>query len=370
MGLKKKLTRAALLKQYDKPLALKKIEIPRLKPGECLIRMTASGVCGSDVHMWQGQDKRNTLPMILGHEGVGKVVEVEGEKRTITGTLLSPGDKVIWDRGVTCGRCYYCVILKEPSLCPHRWTYGIHKSAGEFPFLNGCFAEHIILRENSNIIGLKEFEDVDPGILVATACSGATTGHAFALARPQIGDTVVIQGPGPLGAFGVDFALAAGANNIVVVGGTEQRMAICKEFGATHLLNRRQTTTDERIKFIQDLTSGRGADFVYETAGSIYAVKEGLKMLRPGGAYVTAGFGVPTPELKIDWFNDIGYPNIKIQGVWTSDISHLFASLSLVTRQPKKYARLVTNRFLLTEVNDALQAVQKREAMKAVIVFP
>lgn len=356
-----------MVEAHGRPLELRTIEVPRLSEGEVLVKILASGVCGSDVHMWRGEDARNVLPMILGHEGVGEIVEVCGEKRSLTGEPLKAGDRVIWDRGVVCGRCYYCTVLKEPALCPDRWAYGIHKPATQHPYLNGCFADHIILRRNTGIINLASYPDVEPAVLVAAACSGGTTAHAFALARPKVGDTVLVQGPGPMGAFGVDFARAAGAANIIVVGGTRERLEICREFGATLLLDRHRTSPEERISAVKSLTAGRGADFVYETTGVAESVNEGLAMLRPGGAYVSAGFAVPADEVRLDWFRDVGRRNVVIRGVWVSDAQHLVAAVSLVASQPRKYERLVTHRFRLQDATRALEAVARREVMKAVL---
>ncbi len=365
---KRRTAQAMVIEEYSRPLVLREIEIPPLSEGEVLVRILASGVCGSDVHMWLGEDARNVLPMISGHEGVGEVVEVAGAKQSITGRPIVPGERVIWDRGVSCGRCYYCVVLKEPSLCPSRWAYGIHKPASEYPYLNGCYADHIILRSNTHIIHLDAYSSVDPAILVAAACSGATTAHAFALSRPKIGDTVVVQGPGPVGAFGVGFAKASGAHNIVVVGGSIDRLEICRALGATHILNRHTMDEHERIEAVKTLTHGRGADFVYETTGVVESVNEGLKMLRPGGTYLTAGFAVPTNNVNVDWFQHVGRKNTRVQGVWVSDTGHLMEAISLVTSHPEAYGRLVTHRFPLEGATEALYAVKARKAMKAVLV--
>ena len=126
--------KAVVLKEFNQPLVIEEGELASLKDGEILVRITASGVCGSDVHMWKGKDPRTPLPLILGHEGVGVVEEVKGEKKDIFADKIKPGDFVIWDRGVTCGNCYFCVVKKEPSLCPKRQVYGIIR--------DGSYATH------------------------------------------------------------------------------------------------------------------------------------------------------------------------------------------------------------------------------------
>lgn len=87
-------TKAMVLEKFNQPLVLREFELPALQSGEVLIRMEAAGVCGSDVHMLRGEDPRTPLPIILGHEGVGRVLEVKGEKRTIDGDVLKSGDLI------------------------------------------------------------------------------------------------------------------------------------------------------------------------------------------------------------------------------------------------------------------------------------
>ena len=111
---------AVVLEKFNAPLVLRTFPLPKLGEGEVLVKIEAAGVCGSDVHQWEGRDPRIRLPMILGHEGVGEITEIRGEKKDVYGDALRAGDKVLWNRGVSCNRCYYCVVKREPSLCPDR----------------------------------------------------------------------------------------------------------------------------------------------------------------------------------------------------------------------------------------------------------
>lgn len=355
------LARAMVLESFGAPLTLKEIEIPPLRDGEVLVKILASGVCGSDLHISKGEDPRTKLPMILGHEGVGKVIESCGEHRDLYGIELNPGDHVVWDRGITCGKCWYCVVAQQPALCPARRTYGISIPSSEPPFLNGCYASHVILRQNVHIIKIEK--TIDPFSLVAATCSGATVACAFSQCEVKTGDTVVIQGPGPLGVFSVDFAAARGAKNIVVIGGTKSRLDFCKEMGATHVLDRKETNEEYRRDFIFDLTNGRGADVAVEVAGVIDSVKEGLGLVRKGGAYLSAGISVPEGSVGVDWF-DITRRNIKIQCSWVSASPHLVAAVSRVCARPEIYSRLVTHRFPIEKANEALECLARREAVK------
>jgi len=187
--------KAAVLEEFNQPLVVEERELAPLKDSEVLVKIKVSGVCGSDVHMWRGRDPRISLPLILGHEGVGIVEDIKGEKEDIFGDKIRPGDLIIWDRGVTCGNCYFCVVKKEPSLCPNRQVYGITR--------DGCYATHLTLLKGTKVIKIKE--KIDPAILVPVSCSGATAAHTVELCNVSEGDTVVIQGPGPMGIFVLAF---------------------------------------------------------------------------------------------------------------------------------------------------------------------
>jgi len=356
--------RAAVLTEFKKPLEMRGFDYPKLRDGEILTRVTASGVCGSDLHMWKGLDPRIKLPMILGHEGVGSVEEVAGEKRDIFGKPVRFGDTVIWDRGVTCGVCPYCTVYETPSLCVNRWTYGISKSSSTPPYLNGCYAEALVLDTRTNVINLDG--KVDPVLLAPASCSGATAAHSFQLHSPKVGETVLVQGSGPLGIFHVAFAKKYGASEIIVIGGTEKRLAVCRKFGA-ETINRRETTVEEREARVLELTDGLGVDVAYECSGTVDAFTEGLRHLRIGGVYVVPGFGVPSGEANVDCYRFITRKNLRVQGVWVSDTSHLYQALKLVESMHVLFKDLVSHRLPLTEATEALQCVEEREAVKVVL---
>ncbi|MCL4534840.1 MAG: zinc-binding dehydrogenase [Bacteroidetes bacterium] len=358
--------KAAVVTAFDEPLVLKEVPIPTLRPGEVLVRILAAGVCGSDVHMWRGQDPRTPLPITLGHEGVGQVVEIGGSKKTVDGLTLHPGDLVIWNRGVVCGHCYWCAVARQPALCPSRWAYGIHRSFDEGAHLNGCYADHLLLHAGTDILPAPP--GVGPELLVAASCSGATTAHAFDLCPCHPGDTVLIQGVGPLGAFAVAFARAGGAGQIIVIGGTDSRLELCRGFGATTLVNRRQLNLEERQALIMDLTNGRGVDLAIEASGTVEAFQEAPPIIRVGGAYAVAGIAEPRGMVPFEVFRDLARKNLHLQGVWVSDTRHLRQAVSLVTQDPASFAALVTHRFSLPEATRALETVENRSAMKAVIV--
>lgn len=359
-------TQAMVLEGFNQPLALREFELPPLQTGEVLLRVEAAGVCGSDVHMQRGEDPRTPLPIVLGHEGVGRVLAVNGEKRSVEGELLKSGDRIVFNRGMSCHRCFHCAVVNDPALCTNRKIYGINRPSTVSPFVNGCYARELVLTSETDIF--KVNKDIDPAVLVSASCSGATVAHAFDLHRPAFGDTVLVQGPGPLGVYAVAYARKLGAQQVIVIGGSENRLATCREFGATVTLNRKTLSLEERRQAVLDLTNGRGVDFAIEAVGDPAAVHEGIKLVRKGGAYLSVGFSQPPGDCRIDFFQEVVSKNLKIQGVWVSSTRHVWQAMQMVLEQPELFAKMITHRFPLESANEALAAMARRDALKAVLV--
>jgi len=362
----------AVLKEFNSPLEIREEEIAPLEEGEVLVELAASGVCGSDVHMWKGKDPRTPRPLILGHEGVGKVVDGGGGKDDIFGNAICEGDLIIWDRGVTCNRCAFCTVLKEPSLCPYREVYGIVR--------NGCYATHLTLLPETNVLkladGLTEElladheEMMDPAVLVAAACSGATAAHTVELLPIRPGDVVVIQGPGPLGLFCLAFAFAKGATTAVVIGthADASRLKLAMEFGDVLTHEVEKEPAEKRRDQVLNLTHGMGASVVVDCTGTPASFNEGLRLTAPGGTYSLPGIATPVGEVPLAIYEDVARRNVRIQGVWVSDTSHLYQAVQLVLSGRFPLHKLVTHRFPLDRVMDALDVVDTKQAIKAVLL--
>jgi len=362
------LAKAMVLEQFEQPLVPHEIETSPLAPGEVLLRLTAAGVCGSDAHMWHGRDPRTPLPLILGHEGIGEIAETGGAKRDVFGRGVRPGDTVMFERGLTCGQCYYCVVRKQPYLCPHRRTIGISISSAEPPHLNGCYAEYLHLRPNNHLIRLDE--DCDPALLVPACCSGATAANAVASAGIRGGDTVVVIGPGPLGLFCIALALDAGAGQVIAIGTRRSaaRLEVCRAFGAAETIVQDDVPADERAARVRELTRGIGADVVLDCSGSVAACEEGLQLVAPGGSYLLPGVATPVGEARVPLFEAVARRHVSLRGVWVSDTSHLWHAIRAVLSRRHPFELMVTHRFPLRQANEALQALESRQALKAVLL--
>lgn len=363
----KRVARAMVLEEFNKPLVLREIEIPERKQGEVLVRILASGICGSDIDMWEGKDPRTPLPIILGHEGIGEIAEIDEGVTDLFGKPLGVGDLIMWNRGLTCGKCYYCSIKEQPALCPNRRTYGINMSSANEPFINGNYSEYLMLMPRSEIFKIEV--EIDPSVLVAAGCAGATAAHAIELHDIKPGDTVVVQGPGPVGLFALAFAIARGAALTIVTGRRRDlKLEIAKRFGAAEVIVTGETTVEERIQQVKDLTNGLGADHVIDCTGSASAVNEGLKMVGKYGTYSLPGIAVPVGEVPIAIYEDVAAKNVRIQGVWVSDCRHTYEAIELVCSKRFPFEDMVTHRFPLEDANKAFETILNKQAIKAVLV--
>lgn len=359
--------KAMVLERFKSPLELKEFQINDPPDGYVLVKTLASGVCGSDVHIAKGEDPRTPLPIILGHEGVGEVLKIYGEKRDLNGEPIKPGDWIIWNRGVVCRKCFWCTVAKQPHLCPNRKVYGISMSCKDYPHLFGCYAEAVTLLPEVEV--LKIPKDIDPASSVIAACSGATAMHALdSLQEPLVGKTVLIQGVGPLGIFCAVAAKMLGASCVIVIGGSPERLNIAKDF-VDVVLNRRELSEEERKQKILQLTYGRGADVIIEAAGDSNALLEGFSLLRRGGIYLIAGVAVPQNPIPFSVYEQLVVKGITIQSVWVSDTKHVVQAVDIVRNGPKVFENLISHRFKLEQANEALKCVEERKALKAVICF-
>ena len=360
-------TLAQVLIGFKKPLEQQEFELPPLASGEVLVKVTAAGVCGSDLHMASGEDPRTPLPIILGHEGVGEIVEIKGAKSDVQGRPLRIGQPVLWNRSVVCGQCFFCA-RGEHHLCPKRFVYGIHRSCAVPPHVNGCYSRLLPLDARTDIIAIDDVPAEHHTTLVTASCTGSTAAHEFDFFPPGPKDTVLILGAGPLGCFTAALARDLGVRRIIMISRSEGRLEAAKRYGATDVLTIKNTTPEERKEFVRSATDCRGADAVYECVGKADVVREGLGLVRQGGRFITSGFGQPGGKMEWDPFWDLTRPDLKYVGVWVSHTRHMLRALDLMSRHLDDFATMVTHTVPLAEANRAHALMRSGEAMKAVLV--
>jgi threonine dehydrogenase-like Zn-dependent dehydrogenase len=362
-------SRAVVLERFNEPLRLREFPIPTPPPGGALVASQFGGICGTDLHLQRGHLAVPT-PLVLGHEGLGAVVELgDGTDTDANGDPLQRGDRVMWASSIACGRCVPCRQHREPTLCERRRTYGVNRSTVDEPALSGSWADYICLREGTTMVKLPD--GVDSVAAMALACAGPTIVHALYERRPvRLGETVVVQGSGPVGLAAAALAHLAGAGRVVIVGGPETRLRTAAACGiGDHHVNIVDTAEPKAaLARVRDLTGGTGADLVIECTGVPHAVSQGLTLTRRGGSYLVVGQYTDSGDTQINP-HQIVYRQLDIVGSWAFTGAHLVEYVRLLPSLVARFdlANLVTT-YPLAEHAAAMTAVQEGSVMKAALL--
>ncbi|MFQ5784353.1 MAG: alcohol dehydrogenase catalytic domain-containing protein [Alphaproteobacteria bacterium] len=255
--------KAAVCREFGKPLAIEDIEIDPPGNGEVKVRLAACAICHSDIHYMEGA-WGGTLPAVYGHEAAG-VVEETGPGVT----LAEPGDRVVVSLLRSCGRCFYCT-RGEPHICETRFVLDaenrLHGKGGEAihqGLRTGAFAEYVVVDE-SQLVQIPGSVPFDSASLLA--CGVITgVGAVVNTARVPSGSSVVVIGTGGVGLNSVQGAVLCGAQPIIAIDLSADKLESARAFGATHVVD--PTATDP-ADAVRSLTGGRGADYVFVTVGS------------------------------------------------------------------------------------------------------
>ncbi|QIZ01821.2 zinc-binding dehydrogenase [Streptomyces sp. S1D4-11] len=360
-------SRALVLEEFDQPLKLREFDLPPAPAGGLVVACGYGGVCGTDLHLQKGHLAVPT-PLVLGHEGLGVVHELgPGTGVDAAGRPLRVGDAVMWASSIACGVCVPCRQYREPTLCEQRRTYGVNRSTAEEPALSGAWAEHIVLRPGTTVVRL------DPGVdqvaAMSLACAGPTVVHALHERRPvRLGETVLVQGSGPVGLAAAALAQLSGAGKVIIVGGPAERLRLAAEagIGDVHIDIAGAATPQEVPAEVLEATGGLGADLVIECAGVPAAVAQGLSLARRGGSYLVIGQYTDAGDTVLNP-HQIVFRQLDVIGSWAFSGAHLVEYVKLLPALTARFdlARLVTV-FPLSDHAEALARVSDGSVMKAV----
>ena len=363
------MARGAVLRAFNEPLTLETAPVPDPEPGALIARVDLGGVCGTDVHLFHGNLPIPT-PVILGHEAVGRVEKLGvGVKADFNGEPLREGDAIAWASNIPCGRCYWCVVEKERTLCENRKVYGINQRFDEGPRLSGGWAEFIYLQPGSAVFKLPA--GISPEQAIALGCAGPTAVHGvLEIVGIGVGETVVVQGSGPVGLAAAMYAQLAGAARTILVGGPASRLDLARSIGVgdVHVDIFANPDPDERRQQVLAATpGGRGADVVLECAGVPSAVPEGFELVRRNGRYLVLGQYTDRGVTPINP-HVITRKQLKIYGSWAFAEAHYARYVATLPQLAARFdlGRLVT-RYPLEEANRALAEMASGSVMKAVL---
>jgi threonine dehydrogenase-like Zn-dependent dehydrogenase len=343
--------RIVVCKEYGKPFVIEEYEVPDPEPGAVVLRMTQAGICGSDLHVWRGDQVNVPLPptgRAMGHEGTG-VAESLGAGVTTDslGAPIEEGDRIVYSAVFPCYRCHRC-LKGETNWCVNR-KYPV---AGVYPYFTGTYGDFLYLPPRHPIFRVPD--ELPDDLLGSVNCAMGTVTTGLMLAGAKEGDCVVIQGAGGLGVHATAMAKEMGADRVIVLDRLDNRLRLAEEFGADHTINIEEFNTPQtRLQRVRELTGGRGADVVMELVGRAELLVEGIDMLDNGGTFVEIGGIVAGREVSIDPSKLLNGKRIIGSRMYRPDLLPNLLSY-LVRRQHKlPFHKLVSHKFPLAEVNEA-----------------
>ena len=361
------MSRAVLLADYARGPAVEALDLGSVVSGGALVRIDAATVCGTDVHIADGVfEHLARLPLVMGHEGAGTVLELgAGLDRDALGQPLQAGDRIVWAHN-WCGRCYFCAVAKQPTLCENTMGYGWGPYAEGA--INGTFSEHLHVSPDSRVLRVPD--GVSSPLASASTCALRTVMHALdRLPRIRFSDTVAVLGAGPVGVLAAAAALHSGAHQVILIGAPAARLAATEGWGLADRIDIDHTEPDERIDAVRRHTGGRGADIVLECAGPPDAFTEGMEMVRAGGSLMVIGQAhgqtvpVPTTAMKVR--------QLTVRTSLSADISHFHDALCFLDRHGAALdleSVVCSKAYSLDQVTDALAAMRAGAEMKPVIL--
>ncbi len=358
--------KAAVCHRFGEPLVVEDIELDPPQEGEVLVKMAACAICQSDIHymdgLWGGQ-----LPAIYGHEAAG-VVEALGPGVD----SVAPGDSVLVTLIRSCGQCFYCTqgahtqcettfaLDQEPRL---RRGDGSPVKQG---LRTGAFAEFSVV-DASQVAKIPKEIPFDSASLISC---GVITGLGAVTNTAQVppGSSVVVIGTGGVGLNSVQGAALSGARTIIAVDLANSKLEAAKQFGASHGLNAAGNDLPDAVR---GLTDGRGADFVFVTVGSTKAIEQGLTLLRPAGTLVIVGMPAvgATASLQALDFADASQRILGSKMGSTRLVIDIPKLVGLYQQGRLKLDELISGRYPLADINEAIASVRRGEALRNVIVF-
>jgi Zn-dependent alcohol dehydrogenase len=358
--------KAAVCYEFGKPLVIEELEIDPPKQGEIKVKLAACAICHSDIHYMEGA-WGGTLPAVYGHEASGMVDEVGPDV-----TRVQPGDHVVVSLIRSCGTCFFCA-QGDQHMCETRFPLDqagrLHTKAGD-PVLQGlrtgAFAECVVVHESQAVAIPKEVPLESASLLACGVITGL--GAVANTAKVPAGSSVVVIGTGGVGLNSVQGAALGGCHPIIALDLADDKLTAAKDFGATHGVN---PTKEDAREAVLALTDGRGADYVLVTVGSAKALEQGLGLMRRAGTLVIVGMppsGVMAQVEVVEFANEgrrilgskMGSTRLQV------DVPKLVA---LYQQGRLKLDELISGRYPLEEINEAIASVNRAEALRNVILF-
>jgi threonine dehydrogenase-like Zn-dependent dehydrogenase len=352
--------KAAVLVEPNR-LEIWDVPVAEAKAGEVLLRVEIGGVCGSDLHIVSGSAGTMPFPIILGHEGIGRIEQLgAGIDRDYAGMPVKPGDLVYWVPYAPCHRCYTCTV-REETPCENSQFFE-HAERPNW----GSYAEYTWLPN-----GMPFFRIPDHGLpdaIAALGCALPTMLRGLDRSGPiRCGETVVVQGAGPVGLAAVLVAAQSGARDVIVIDKSPRRLEAAVTLGATGTVSL-EWDASERRRAIYDVTGPNGPDLVVEAAGYLPAFPEGIDLMGPHGRYLIMGLWGAIGAQPFSP-RDLTIKNASLHGSFFPKPKHYHQAMQIAVdcQDRLNLPGLISHRFAVEQAAEALAALSSGEALKVVI---
>ena len=339
----------AVRKIEPKPgIVVQETEEPKIGPSQVLVQIKATAICGSDIHIyrWDEQTTRwkTPLPMTVGHEFSGKVVEVGKEVRSIRS-----GDNVAGESHIPCGICYYC-RTGNMHICQDMLIFGLQTR-------EGSFAKYVAIPE---IIAYR----LPAGVSYEEGALFEPFGvavHGIERTGIQPGDVVLVMGSGPIGIFAQQVAKVSGASMVIAVGRRRFRLDLARRIGSADVFL--STEEDDVVKRTMELTNGRGADVVMEFAGAPTTIRQAFQALKKTGRVGLVG--LPEKPVEIEATSMIIYKEATVAGSTGRLMFGTWERMArLVASKRVNLTGVITDRLPLDKAEDGFQRIMKGQSGK------
>lgn len=320
---------------HEQDFEIREYPVPEPEPNTILLRQELAGICGTDIHNWQKGIKGE---MLLGHENVGIIDAIgAGLKTDYVGNPIREGDRVIFAPGTDYG------------------VYGFQSNPDQLPHFRGGFADYIYLYY-PNTCFIKTNAPPEIAVLTEPFTIGV---HAAMRARVQLGDTVVIQGSGAIGLVTLICAKISGAAKLIVVGGPARRLELAKRMGADVTINVEEVkSVEERTQLVKEHTPKKaGADVVFECAGYLPAIPEGLGYVKFSGTFCEVGNFVDVGSLGFNPNQLLMRKNLRLEAIWGSRYEHFVRGLPILEKNEFPFAEMVSHVLPLAQVRQGFEAL-------------
>lgn len=303
----------ALVLTESKNLEYITVDDPQPADNEVLVRIRTCGICGSDVHGYDGSTGRRIPPIIMGHEAAGEIAAISSSVRN-----WNIGDRVTFDSTIFCNDCDYC-HKGMVNLCSNRRVLGV--SCKDYR-QNGAFAEYVAIPQHI-LYKLPDEVSFEQACLVEPL---SIAFHAVGLTPIELNDSVVVVGAGMIGLLVIQTLRLVGCGNIIAVDIDKEKLKLAKKMGADHcLLSNKELIRDQ----ILDITNGNGADITFDVVGINYSFEVALEGLKKGGHCTLVGNLSPSVELPLQ---SIVTKQIRLQGSCASSGEYQ-ACLDMIARK-------------------------------------